>query len=585
MNDFAAWAEGQCSVNGGPGYISSDTCSASADFYGKNNMASFSSMGPTSDNRYKPDLVSVGHQVLSAKSLGPSTGFPTCPSPGYSTTLKALSGTSMATPVLAGNMALVRQYYREGWWKSGFRNTTAGFIPSGALLKATLINSGTAITGKQDIGCCAYTSTFPNTNPVDGKCCCTTSDCGSRASVPSKGVYRQLSSVTPNVIQGYGRPILSNTLAIGLNSNFNLLQLLRDDSTKLAYDATRLTPQVAGFQVNLGDSTLTTSATMQAAVCVFDSSLLTSHPLKITLAWTDYAASITSGVTLVNNLNLDVFYPTTGTTYYGNGGSDYDSTNNVEQVSISSGITARTPIIINVSGASVPHGPQPFALVASGPIYAASGSQSSGWTCASNIVGPTLAPSSVSPTSTTQIYTASSQRMNVIYPSVGSTYSIGSVMSVTWNFTGIFKDFVLDIYKVSNGAKVYSTSVSGVTRRTPILLTDSFVVGTYFLNISTSTGVSAISPTFTVASSTTSINTVSFVSPSLGQMFYSGQVVPVSWNYSGSDTRSFSVYYKLSSSSSYTFIQSVSTSSTGSLSWTAPSTTGKYFNFAFVIFI
>lgn len=79
----------------------------------------------------------------------------------------------MATPVLAGNLALVRQFYREGWWQYGYKNISAGFIPSGALLKATIINSGTALTGKQDIGCCAYGSTdvwaSPYPDPSLGK--------------------------------------------------------------------------------------------------------------------------------------------------------------------------------------------------------------------------------------------------------------------------------------------------------------------------------------------------------------------------------------------------------------------------------
>ena len=50
------------------------------------------------------------------------------------------SGTSFAAPAVAGIAALVRQYYTEGWYPSGARQPHHAFTPSGALLKATLIN-------------------------------------------------------------------------------------------------------------------------------------------------------------------------------------------------------------------------------------------------------------------------------------------------------------------------------------------------------------------------------------------------------------------------------------------------------------
>ena len=64
-----------------------------------------------------------------------------------------LSGTSMATPIVAGTAALARQYYTGGYYsiKSGGASVpapapaTAGFAPSSALLKATLINSASPL--------------------------------------------------------------------------------------------------------------------------------------------------------------------------------------------------------------------------------------------------------------------------------------------------------------------------------------------------------------------------------------------------------------------------------------------------------
>lgn len=47
----------------------------------------------------------------------------------------------MSTPVVAGNAAIARQYFREGWYNTGSKNLTIGFEPSAALLKAVIVNS------------------------------------------------------------------------------------------------------------------------------------------------------------------------------------------------------------------------------------------------------------------------------------------------------------------------------------------------------------------------------------------------------------------------------------------------------------
>ena len=53
----------------------------------------------------------------------------------------------MAAPGVAGALALVRQYYTGGWYPSGSSVPGDAFTPSGALMKATLINSGSNMTG------------------------------------------------------------------------------------------------------------------------------------------------------------------------------------------------------------------------------------------------------------------------------------------------------------------------------------------------------------------------------------------------------------------------------------------------------
>jgi len=97
------------------------------------------------------------------------------------------------------------------------------------------------------------------------------------------------------------------------------------------------------------------------------------RPLRITLAWTDYPASLQVSRTLVNDLDLEIIAPD-GKRYPGNAGlyasgnclreQKWDTCNNVEGL-ILNGPPYGTYTII-VRAYNVPRGPQPFALVASG---------------------------------------------------------------------------------------------------------------------------------------------------------------------------------------------------------------------------
>nr|WP_269669433.1 S8 family serine peptidase [Paenibacillus sp. GSMTC-2017] len=96
-------------------------------------VADFSARGQTEDDRVKPDVVAPGTLVLSTRSsLAPQGKY----KPELDAYYAYSSGTSMATPIVTGSTALVRQYY----------TTTKQIVPSSALLKATLIN------GAEDIG-------------------------------------------------------------------------------------------------------------------------------------------------------------------------------------------------------------------------------------------------------------------------------------------------------------------------------------------------------------------------------------------------------------------------------------------------
>ncbi|MBM4117814.1 T9SS type A sorting domain-containing protein [bacterium] len=84
-------------------------------------------LGPTVDGRRKPELHAPGYGIRSANAL-----------PCGNT---VMSGTSMASPAVAAAAALARQYLVEGWWPSGAPVAGDSLIPSGALLRALLVNS------------------------------------------------------------------------------------------------------------------------------------------------------------------------------------------------------------------------------------------------------------------------------------------------------------------------------------------------------------------------------------------------------------------------------------------------------------
>jgi subtilase family protein len=102
-------------------------------------MASFSSCGPTTDGRIKPDVTVPGSSIVSAGNDFSSTT--------NNCGTRTMSGTSMASPGAAGLTALIRQYYTDGWYPTGGKVAANGFTPSAALLKATLVNSAQSMTG------------------------------------------------------------------------------------------------------------------------------------------------------------------------------------------------------------------------------------------------------------------------------------------------------------------------------------------------------------------------------------------------------------------------------------------------------
>ncbi|CAM9331359.1 unnamed protein product [Scytosiphon promiscuus] len=128
--------------------------SSSEDQADIDTLAFFSSYGPTTDSRIKPEVVAPGDQVFSAWSDGTDD---------HSCRLMAGGGTSASCPLVAGAAALVRQYFTDPSFfaadiskrgLSGTSNSSCGrndaFAPSAATVKAMIINSANLMGGSSE---------------------------------------------------------------------------------------------------------------------------------------------------------------------------------------------------------------------------------------------------------------------------------------------------------------------------------------------------------------------------------------------------------------------------------------------------
>lgn len=135
-------------------------------------MAAFSSRGPTDDGRMKPDVVAPGTNILSVRSqvkdAEPLWGL-------YNTDYAWSGGTSMSTPIVAGGVALVRQYLIEDRKIAN---------PSAALMKAILMHTATDL----------FPGQFGEVGATKGQ---------------------EIITTRPNIDEGYGRVDLDKATDLG----------------------------------------------------------------------------------------------------------------------------------------------------------------------------------------------------------------------------------------------------------------------------------------------------------------------------------------------------------------------------------
>lgn len=271
--------------------------------FNQNNLCKSSGVGPTSDGRIKPDLVAPGTHILSANAQLPNTP---CGSIPEDQEILALTGTSMATPIVAGNAALIYQFLISP-------------------------NSSAIINNPQSINsACIKAAMIVSANPLTGL----RVSQGADELIPGLTDFTRLQDLwpwlTPSPYQGFGLIEIASLL-----DNFFFL-----------------------------DSELISSVQSAAQYC-FQIPEITNATVKAALVWTDYPAYPSAKLQLSNNLNLVV--QTSQSEFYPNcppGSKIIDEVNNVELVVIPEAEAGFYGVTITASQLMAA---QQYALVFLGP--------------------------------------------------------------------------------------------------------------------------------------------------------------------------------------------------------------------------
>ncbi|MEN3044172.1 MAG: S8 family serine peptidase [Candidatus Hydrothermales bacterium] len=270
----------------------------------KANWSSYGAPSNLGDNRLGTDITAPGENVYSADNE-------------TACAVLTMSGTSMATPTAAGAAALVIQYFKEGFYGNGTRNSAPSHNPSSALVRAVLLASARDMQYDVD---------------------------NNEGGPANSGV--------PNIYEGAGRITLEDALWFG-------------ETRKLLF--------VDG-DLPAGDNQLTTGDSISYRVNVLGS----DFPLIIVLSWIDYFGSANTYPVIVNDLDLKVISPT-GTIYRGNytsggwsiPGGSFDRLNLWELFKLQNPAIGEWRIVIRAYRITQPKPAgtkYPFALVVTGNI-------------------------------------------------------------------------------------------------------------------------------------------------------------------------------------------------------------------------
>ena len=113
-------------------------------------MAAFSNRGPTNDGRIKPDIVAPGTWIISTRSSMASVSATQDVGDHYTHKF----GTSMATPITAGSVALVIEHLNNiGAYDCDLANDpSSNYCPESALIKAILASGAHDLEGQYSTG-------------------------------------------------------------------------------------------------------------------------------------------------------------------------------------------------------------------------------------------------------------------------------------------------------------------------------------------------------------------------------------------------------------------------------------------------
>jgi hypothetical protein len=251
-------------------------------------LAPFSSRGPTEDGRLKPEIVAPGTNILSTRSRHPKSQTLWGE---YNSEYLWSGGTSMATPLIAGAAAVVRQYLNQN---RGISH------PSSALVKGILIHTA------KDL----YPGQFGEIGKEAGQ---------------------EILTRRPNMDEGYGLVDMDHATQLAKTT-------LVDEKDGLDTGEERVYP----IHIKTNDGSNAAAS------------------LRVTLIYTDMAATVAASKSLVNDLDLVIVDSAGQEKTLG------DRVNNTEMLELKD-LTG--DVEVHIRGINVPQGAsggkQPYALIMS----------------------------------------------------------------------------------------------------------------------------------------------------------------------------------------------------------------------------